>query len=570
MPFASSTDLLDWLDSNLFLNAEQVEELRPISHEKPDLYGFAKEMLRRDWMTPFQINQILKDNADNLIVGCNRLQMRLGEGAMGQVYKAWNVRLGRVVAVKMLHGDHMYNGKAMERFRREMQTTAQLDHPNIVLVRDADEIRRIPYLVMDFIIGVDLAQKVKNEGPQPLRESVEYIRQAALGCQHAFERGIVHRDLKPSNMILTRNGDGSPLVRILDFGLARFEREETDQKPLTQMGRILGTVDFIAPEQAQDAHRVDVRADIYSLGCTLYYLLTGQPPFVGADQLEKLTARLSDSAPPLRHLRADAPAELEAVVAMMLARLPTDRYSTPIEVAQALAPFSLQPPSMELPRARAPMAIPVAAVAPQAAKPVAAPDVPHGDQYFTEPEAPGGYPFGDDGGASHHSTLDAEADSTETTPRRTKFQDDDGPAKRPVWPWLVGGAVALLLAVGGAGSYFLFVRPIGPVVPPGTMTISLDNPPTTWQEGKQKPIIVLVKRSNFSGPVSVEFESLPDGLRCEKVVIPAAEDRKQLDLQVSWHTQGFNERIFKIVAKSPNSAPAYVEIPITVTNILRR
>src|SRR5947209_6803492 len=132
MPFASSTDLLDWLDSNLFLNAEQVEELRPLAQEKSELYAFAKEMLRRDWMTPFQINQILKDNADNLVVGSNRLQMRLGEGAMGQVYKAWNVRLGRVVAVKMLHGDHMFNGKALERFRREMQTAAQVDHPYIV------------------------------------------------------------------------------------------------------------------------------------------------------------------------------------------------------------------------------------------------------------------------------------------------------------------------------------------------------------------------------------------------------------------------------------------------------
>ena len=441
MPFASSTDLLDWLDSNLFLNAEQVEELRPLSHDKPELYAFAKEMLRRDWMTPFQLNQILKDNADNLIVGSNRLQMRLGEGAMGQVYKAWNVRLGRVVAVKMLHGDHMYNGKAMERFRREMQTTAQLDHPNIVLVRDADEIRRIPYLVMDFIIGIDLAQKVKKEGPQPLRESVEYIRQAALGCQHAFERGVVHRDLKPSNLILSTNPDGSPLVRILDFGLARFERQGTDEKPLTQMGRILGTVDFIAPEQAQDAHGVDVRADIYSLGCTLYYLLTGQPPFPGADQLEKLTARLSDTAPPLRHVRADAPAELEAVVAKMLARQPEDRYSTPAEAAQALAPFSLQPMAMELPRARVAMAMPVAAtVAPkESANPVA---VPHDDAFFTEPDPPVEYPFGDDAGVSHHSTLDADADSTETAPRRMKFQDDDGPAKRSKWPWLVGGASA--------------------------------------------------------------------------------------------------------------------------------
>jgi hypothetical protein len=569
MPFASSTDLLDWLDSNLFLNAEQVEELRPISHQKPELYGFAKEMLRRDWMTPFQINQILKDNADNLIVGSNRLQMRLGEGAMGQVYKAWNVRLGRVVAVKMLHGDHMYNGKAMERFRREMQTTAQLDHPNIVLVRDADEIRRIPYLVMDFIIGLDLAQKVKKEGPQPLRESVEYIRQAALGCQHAFERGIVHRDLKPSNLILTKNADGSPLIRILDFGLARFEREETDQKPLTQMGRILGTVDFIAPEQAQDAHRVDVRADIYSLGCTLYYLLTGQPPFVGADQLEKLTARLSDPAPPLRHMRADAPVELEEVVAKMLARHAEDRYSTPAEVALALAPFSLQP-ALELPRARAPMAMPVAAVVPKAiAQPVTVPPEPrHGDAYFTEPEPAGDYPFGEDEAASHHSTLDAETDSTEMAPRRTKFQDDDGSSKRSKWPWLIGGVVALVILIG-VGTSILFLLPNVPVGPAGSMTLTLDHPPPVWEEGKKKRVIVIVKRSNFSGPVYVDFEQpLPDGLHSTKVEIGPAKDREELWLLVSFHTPAF-EKTLKIVATAPNSAPASVDIPITVKSILR-
>ena len=572
MPFASSTDLLDWLDSNLFLNAEQVEELRPISHEKPELYGFAKEMLRRDWMTPFQINQILKDNADNLIVGSNRLQMRLGEGAMGQVYKAWNVRLGRVVAVKMLHGDHMYNGKAMERFRREMQTTAQLDHPNIVLVRDADEIRRIPYLVMDFIVGVDLAQKVKKEGPQPLREAVEYIRQAALGCQHAFERGIVHRDLKPSNLILSQTANGAPLLRILDFGLARFEREETDQKPLTQMGRILGTVDFIAPEQAQDAHRVDVRADIYSLGCTLYYLLTGQPPFVGADQLEKLTARLSDSAPPLRYMRADAPIELEAVVAKMLARQPDDRYSTPAEVAQALAPFSLQPLALELPRARAPMAVPIAAtIVPKAtAKPVAVPDVPqHRDDYFTEPEPPADYPFDENGFASHHSTLDAEADSTETTPGRTSYREVDGSAKRSKLPLLLGGLGLLLLVLGGLA--FLLVRPNVPVGPTGSMTLSLDSPPVEWKEADRRYVIVVVNRSKFVGPVTIEFENLPDGFQSDKKVISADKDRIDMKLIRSAQTPGLDgKQTLKLVATAQNSEPASVELPVVGISANRR
>jgi serine/threonine protein kinase len=572
MPFAASTDLLDWLDSNLFLNSEQVEELRPVAQAKPEIYAFAKEMLRRDWMTPFQINQILKDNADNLIVGSNRLQMRLGEGAMGQVYKAWNVRLGRVVAVKMLHGDHMFNGKAMERFRREMQTTAQLDHPNIVLVRDADEIRRIPYLVMDFIVGVDLAQKVKKDGPQPLRESVEYVRQAALGCQHAFERGIVHRDLKPSNLILSMNPDGSPMIRILDFGLARFECQETDQKPLTQMGRILGTVDFIAPEQAQDAHRVDVRADIYSLGCTLYWLLTGQPPFPGADQLEKLTSRLQNQAPPLRYLRADAPAGLEEVVARMLARQPADRYATPLEAAQALAPYSLQPAALELPQARTPLAMPVAAVArpanaARASKPVPVP-AGHNDRYF-DSESPAGFPFADDGGVNHHSTMDADIDSTETAPRgprKRRDQEDESP-QRSKLPLVIGvSALVLVLMIGGLS--FLLLRPFVPPPPAGSMTLSLDSPPTVWEEGQRKYIIVVVKRSKFSGPVALEFESLPDGFQSDKVTIGTDKDREQIKLIVSWHTPAATHNL-KLNATALGSEPASIYVPVTVKNILR-
>jgi serine/threonine protein kinase len=460
----------------------------------------------------------------------------------------------------MPHGDHMYNGKAMERFRREMQTTAQLDHPNIVLVRDADEIRRIPYLVMDFIVGVDLAQKVKKEGPQPLRESVEYVRQAALGCQHAFERGVVHRDLKPSNLILSTNPDGSPLVRILDFGLARFECQENDEKPLTQMGRILGTVDFIAPEQAQDAHGVDVRADIYSLGCTLYFLLTGQPPFPGADQLEKLTARLSDTAPPLRHLRADAPAELEAVVAKMLARQAEDRYSTPAEVAQALAPFSMQP-TTEVTRGRVPMALPVAAtVAPQkSAEPAA---VPHDDAYFTEPDPPVDYPFDDDPGVSHHSTLDAEADSTETAPRRPISQSGDGSRRRSKMPLLLGVLGLLLLL--GAGVLTFLLRQNVPVGPVGSMTLSLDHPPTSWKEGQRSYIIVVVKRDKFNGPVTIEFQNLPDGFHSEKTIINAGKEKGDIKLIRSTQTPALDgNQMLKLVATAQNSEPAMIGLPVT-------
>ena len=250
MTMHTPAEMLDWLGRQLLLAPPQVDVLRPLLHTFPDTRSLGKHLIGRSWLTPFQVNQILQDKGDGLIVGPNRLLERIGEGAMGQVFRAWNTRLDRVVAVKMIHRGHVATGKAMQRFSREMETASQLDHPNIALVRDAGEVDGRPYLVMNFIEGIDLSRRVKTEGPLLIADAVDYARQTAMGLQHACERGVVHRDIKPGNLIVTRQPESGSnsntghveVVKILDFGLARFDSETRNTHRLTQAGNIIGTV----------------------------------------------------------------------------------------------------------------------------------------------------------------------------------------------------------------------------------------------------------------------------------------------------------------------------------------
>ena len=270
---------------------------------------------------------------DYLVLG------RIGRGGMGQVYKARHVRLDRLVAIKVLPLERFADAAAISRFEREMKAVGRLDHPNIVLARDAGEADGVHFLVMELLEGFDLAAILKERGPRPLADACEVIRQAALGLQHAHEAGRVHRDLKPSNLFLTRAGT----VKVLDLGLALIV-EETIAGPLTPADAAMGTFDYTAPEQWADAHRVDIRADLYSLGCTLFALLTGGPPFPADSHptlTSKMMAHLHESPPPLREFRAEVPPDLEALVARLLAKAPDDRFQTPGELAGALAPFCI-------------------------------------------------------------------------------------------------------------------------------------------------------------------------------------------------------------------------------------
>jgi formylglycine-generating enzyme required for sulfatase activity/serine/threonine protein kinase len=280
----------------------------------------------------------------------------LGRGGMGVVYLARNKLMGRLEVLKVV-GKHLVERPGVfDRFLREIQSAARLHHANIVTAYTADQLGGSLVLAMEYVEGLDLAKLVKTKGPLPVAHACYFIHQAALGLQHAHERGMVHRDIKPANLILASAGK-KPIVKVLDFGLAKVTSEGQSDSNLTREGQMLGTPDFIAPEQIRDAQSADIRADIYSLGCTLYYLLTGGPPFGRVHVWDVYEAHRSTEAAPLNLVRPEVPIELAAVVARMMAKEPRRRFQMPGEVARVLTPFfkqaasRLPPSSSEVPRA---------------------------------------------------------------------------------------------------------------------------------------------------------------------------------------------------------------------------
>lgn len=269
---------------------------------------------------------------------------RIGQGGMGTVFKALHVNLKRLVAVKILPPEKMQDPRAVARFHREMEAVGKLVHPHIVLAHDAGQADGQHYLVMEYVDGLDLARLADRHGPLRVADACELARQAAVGLEHAHRHGLVHRDIKPSNLILSTAGQ----TKLLDLGLALLDAGQTATDPftgdqLTVDRQCMGTADYIAPEQAGDSHAVDIRADIYSLGCTLYKLLVGRAPFGGpqyASTLQKLVAHAEASAVPVHVARPDVPAALSAMIERMMAKRPRDRFASPRQVAGALESFT--------------------------------------------------------------------------------------------------------------------------------------------------------------------------------------------------------------------------------------
>jgi serine/threonine protein kinase len=270
-----------------------------------------------------------------------RVVRLLGAGGMGSVFEAEHRVMRRPVAVKVINRAYTADAPAVERFRREVHAAARLSHPNIVTAHDAENVGDLHFLVMEYVEGQSLARVLKERGPLSVREACEYIRQAALGLQHAHERGMVHRDVKPDNLMLTASPVASApgVIKVLDFGLAALTAER-GAGGLTEANVIMGTPDYMAPEQAEDPRKADIRADVYGLGCTLYQLLTGGLPYPADTSLLKVLAHRERPVPSARAARPEVPRELDAVLARLLAKRPEDRFQTPGEAAAALAPFA--------------------------------------------------------------------------------------------------------------------------------------------------------------------------------------------------------------------------------------
>ncbi len=253
----------------------------------------------------------------------------LGRGGMGVVYLAHNRLMGRDEVLKVVSSHLIERRGVLDRFLREIRAAAKLHHPNIVTAYSAFRLGESIVFAMEYVEGLDLAKLVKAKGPLPVAHACNFVHQAALGLQHAHEQGMVHRDIKPSNLMLARQGNRA-VVKVLDFGLAKVEQRGAGRTAaLTHEGQMLGTPDFIAPEQIVDAQKADIRADIYSLGCTLYYLLTGGPPFQGTSLYDIFQAHHSMDAEPLNLVRPEVPVELAALVAKMMAKEPARRFQKP-------------------------------------------------------------------------------------------------------------------------------------------------------------------------------------------------------------------------------------------------
>lgn len=322
------------LEETGILSAETLHGLLPPRSPPRDAASFARELVRSRKLTKFQADEIARGNARSLLLDNYILMEKIGQGGMGQVFKARHRRLARTVAVKILPPNLVKNPETIARFEREIRAAARISHPNIVAALDAGASQGIHFLVMEYVSGSDLARTVKKGGPLPVETAVDYIRQAACGLHAAHADGIVHRDIKPANLLVDTRGT----VKVLDLGLARLqsERDAAAEASLTRTGTVMGTVDFIAPEQAVDTKSADARADIYSLGCTLFYLVIGRPVYGGDTLMAKLLAHREQAIPSLRALRPETSAAVDAVFQKMVAKKVADRYQSMSEVIAAL------------------------------------------------------------------------------------------------------------------------------------------------------------------------------------------------------------------------------------------
>jgi serine/threonine-protein kinase len=327
---------------------ELVKKLQPRYRNPRDI---CRELLRRGWLTPFQVNQLLTANGDGLVVGQYLLLERLSEGALGEVFRARHQHMKRIVTLQLVRGDMLGQPRAVEQFYQEIQAASQVSHPHLVAAYDAGPVGSSHFFAMEYVEGIDLERLVKQTGPLPVGQACDFIYQAALGLQHAFQRGLLHHDLKPGNLLVSgvrgaESGVGSPesgtpVVKIRNLGLTMIRQHTRHTRLEGGSGRLGGSGNYTLPPPLA-GQPADVRTELYSLGCTFYFLLTGRAPFARGTTDEKVIRHLKAEPAPIRSLRPEVPEEVAAVVRKLMAKRPEDRYQTPGEVASALARWSGQ------------------------------------------------------------------------------------------------------------------------------------------------------------------------------------------------------------------------------------
>ncbi len=351
---ASAAEFLDLVRKSGVLDEKRldahVDKLRAAKTLPSEAGKLAGVLVRDGLLTHFQAEQIMLGKWRRFTIGKYKVLERLGSGGMGSVFLCEHKLMRRRVAVKVLPTAKATDPSALERFYREARAVAALDHPNIVHAYDIDQDADLHFLVMEYVDGASLQEIIKKVGPMDPVRAAHYIYQSCLGLQHAHTAGLVHRDIKPGNVLVDRTG----VVKILDMGLARFFNDEEDILTKKYDENVLGTADYLAPEQALDSHGVDIRADIYSLGATFYYVLTGRTPFSEGTVAQKLIWHQTRQPKAIRSLRPEVPEGLVAIIDKMMAKDPAQRYQTPLEVAEALVPFIQKPigppPEAEMPR----------------------------------------------------------------------------------------------------------------------------------------------------------------------------------------------------------------------------
>ena len=337
-------EVLNQLMDSELLSRTDVDRILEQRKDIPNIHVLATTLVDLRLISEFQSRAIFDDDDIDLRLNNYLLLDHIGDGGMGQVFKARDCNTGKTVAVKLLHPTEYNNESSVRRFNREIAIASQLSHPNIVATIEGGSSGGRQFLVMEFVDGHDLATLVRAHQALPISTAVDCILRAAAGLEYAHANNIIHRDIKPSNLLLSRSGE----IRLLDMGLVRIAANNHDastastQTQLTRTGAIMGTIDFMAPEQAVNPRNADHRADIYGLGCTLYYLLTGKAPFDGETVMEVLVAHREHPIPSLRDVREDVPESLDDILAKMMAKHPDNRYQSAAEVYRELESCRLE------------------------------------------------------------------------------------------------------------------------------------------------------------------------------------------------------------------------------------